>query len=69
MVEGELLATCRDLGIAVVAYSPLGRGMLTGVVSARGDLGPDDNRRRWPGPGSPTRTSSATWRSSGRYGR
>ncbi|MFJ6788115.1 aldo/keto reductase [Streptomyces angustmyceticus] len=48
VVEGELLATCRDLGIAVVAYSPLGRGMLTGAVSSRGDLGPDDNRRRWP---------------------
>ncbi|GES28295.1 aldo/keto reductase [Streptomyces angustmyceticus] len=48
VVEGELLATCRDLGIAVVAYSPLGRGMLTGAVSSRGDLDPDDNRRRWP---------------------
>ncbi|MFI9046837.1 aldo/keto reductase [Streptomyces sp. NPDC053427] len=48
VVEGELLATCRELGIAVVAYSPLGRGMLTGAVSSRGDLVPQDNRRRWP---------------------
>ncbi|GAA2711426.1 MULTISPECIES: aldo/keto reductase [Streptomyces] len=48
VVEGELLDTCRELGIAVVAYSPLGRGMLTGALSSRDDLGPDDNRRRWP---------------------
>ncbi|MEV4442518.1 aldo/keto reductase [Streptomyces sp. NPDC049577] len=48
VVEGELLDTCRELGIAVVAYSPLGRGMLTGTVSSRDDLGPDDNRLRWP---------------------
>ncbi|MFG3115507.1 aldo/keto reductase [Streptomyces sp. NPDC048197] len=48
VVEGELLATCRELGIAVVAYSPLGRGMLTGNLSSRGDLVPHDNRRRWP---------------------
>ncbi|GAB7035819.1 aldo/keto reductase [Streptomyces sp. NPDC021749] len=48
VVEGELLATCRELGIAVVAYSPLGRGMLTGALSSRGDLAPHDNRRRWP---------------------
>ncbi|MFF4606555.1 aldo/keto reductase [Streptomyces sp. NPDC001339] len=48
VVEGELLATCRELGIAVVAYSPLGRGMLTGAVSSRDDLAPQDNRRRWP---------------------
>ncbi|MEV5239852.1 aldo/keto reductase [Streptomyces cinnamoneus] len=48
VVEGELLDTCRELGIAVVAYSPLGRGMLTGALSSRDDLAPDDNRRRWP---------------------
>ncbi|MFG2290371.1 aldo/keto reductase [Streptomyces sp. NPDC048595] len=48
VVEGELLDTCRELGVAVVAYSPLGRGMLTGAVSSRDDLAPQDNRRRWP---------------------
>ncbi|MEV8476421.1 aldo/keto reductase [Streptomyces sp. NPDC051173] len=48
VVEGELLDTCRELGIAVVAYSPLGRGMLTGALSSRDDLEPNDNRRRWP---------------------
>lgn len=48
VVEGELLDTCRELGIAVVAYSPLGRGMLTGALSSRDDLDEHDNRRRWP---------------------
>ncbi|MFF2811134.1 aldo/keto reductase [Streptomyces sp. NPDC058000] len=48
VLEGEMLATCRELGIGVVAYSPLGRGMLTGALSSRGDLTADDARRRWP---------------------
>ncbi|GAU70559.1 putative aldo/keto reductase [Streptomyces sp. NBRC 110611] len=48
VVEGELLATCRELGVAVVAYCPLGRGMLTGALSSRDELAPQDNRRRWP---------------------
>lgn len=29
-IEAEILKTCRELGIAIVAYSPLGRGLLTG---------------------------------------
>src|SRR5262249_23546533 len=33
-IEGEMLDTCRDLGVAVVAYSPVGRGLLTGTVDA-----------------------------------
>ncbi|WP_171168786.1 aldo/keto reductase [Streptomyces sp. I05A-00742] len=48
VVEGELLSVCRELGIAVVAYSPLGRGMLTGTLASRDDLADHDNRRRWP---------------------
>ncbi|MFE3649662.1 aldo/keto reductase [Streptomyces sp. NPDC059152] len=48
VLEGEMQATCRELGIGVVAYSPLGRGMLTGALSSRGDLTADDARRRWP---------------------
>lgn len=48
VVEGALLATCRDLGIAVVAYSPLGRGMLGGGITSRADFDPADNRLRWP---------------------
>ncbi|MFD4998691.1 aldo/keto reductase [Streptomyces buecherae] len=48
VVEGEMLNTCRELGIGVVAYSPLGRAMLTGTVVSREDLNEQDNRRRWP---------------------
>ncbi|WP_190132907.1 aldo/keto reductase [Streptomyces mashuensis] len=48
VVEKDILATCRELGIAVVAYSPLGRGMLTGTLASRDDLNTEDNRRRWP---------------------
>ncbi|MFE6691912.1 aldo/keto reductase [Streptomyces sp. NPDC057743] len=48
VLEGDMLATCRELGIGVVAYSPLGRGMLTGALASREDLTADDARRRWP---------------------
>ncbi|MGW7248196.1 aldo/keto reductase [Streptomyces decoyicus] len=48
VVEGEMLATCRELGIGIVAYSPLGRGMLTGALASRDDLTAEDARRRWP---------------------
>jgi aryl-alcohol dehydrogenase-like predicted oxidoreductase len=46
--EQELLATCRELGIAFVAYSPLGRGFLTGRFRSADDLPADDWRRRNP---------------------
>lgn len=42
--EGELLETCRELGIGFVPYGPLGRGFLTGAIKSQGDL-PDDDRR------------------------
>lgn len=48
VLEGEMRATCRELGIGVVAYSPLGRGMLTGALASRDDLTAEDARRRWP---------------------
>ncbi|MEU6084382.1 aldo/keto reductase [Streptomyces sp. NPDC047108] len=48
VVEGEMLTTCRELDTTVVAYSPLGRGMLTGTLSSRDELTEGDNRRRWP---------------------
>ncbi|TJZ55552.1 aldo/keto reductase [Streptomyces piniterrae] len=48
VVEGEMLATCRELGVSVVAYSPLGRGMLAGALASREELTEHDNRRRWP---------------------
>jgi aryl-alcohol dehydrogenase-like predicted oxidoreductase len=46
--EAELLATCREHGIAFVAYSPLGRGFLTGRFRTIDDLAADDWRRNNP---------------------
>ncbi len=46
--EGELLATVRELGIGFVAYSPLGRGFLTGRFRSIDDLSPNDWRRNNP---------------------
>ncbi len=43
-VEEEILGICRDLGIAFVAYSPLGRGFLTGNIPSREALASDDWR-------------------------
>jgi aryl-alcohol dehydrogenase-like predicted oxidoreductase len=48
VVEGEMLATCRELGVAVVAYSPVGRGLLTGTVTSRDALAANDYRRNTP---------------------
>ncbi|MFG1870891.1 aldo/keto reductase [Micromonospora arborensis] len=47
-VEGEMLATCRELGVALVAYSPVGRGLLTGAITSREQLAADDWRRGAP---------------------
>jgi aryl-alcohol dehydrogenase-like predicted oxidoreductase len=46
--EDEVLPTVRELGIGFVAYSPLGRGFLTGRIRSIEDLDPDDYRRRSP---------------------
>ena len=46
--EKEVLATCRELGIGFVAYSPLGRGFLTGQFKRFDDLPADDYRRFSP---------------------
>lgn len=46
--EDEVLAVCRELGIGFVAYSPLGRGFLTGRFKKFEDLAPDDSRRNGP---------------------
>ena len=46
--ENEILAACRDLGIGFVAYSPLGRGFLTGRFERLEDLPTDDYRRHSP---------------------
>ncbi len=46
--EDGLLDACRELGIGFVAYSPLGRGFLTGQFKTFEDLAPDDYRRHSP---------------------
>ena len=46
--EDEVLPTCRELDIGFVAYSPLGRGFLTGRFRTIDDLPPDDYRRNSP---------------------
>ena len=46
--EDGVLAACRELGIGFVAYSPLGRGFLTGQITRFEDLAPDDYRRLSP---------------------
>jgi aryl-alcohol dehydrogenase-like predicted oxidoreductase len=46
--EREILSVCRDLGVGFVAYSPLGRGFLTGQFQKFEDLPADDYRRNTP---------------------
>ena len=47
-IEGDILDTCRELGVGIVPYSPLGRGMLTGTIGGRDDLPTNDFRRGNP---------------------
>jgi aryl-alcohol dehydrogenase-like predicted oxidoreductase len=47
-VEAEVLPACRALGIGFLAYSPLGRGMLTGRFRSRAEFGPEDYRQWSP---------------------
>jgi aryl-alcohol dehydrogenase-like predicted oxidoreductase len=46
--EDEILPTVRELGVGFVAYSPLGRGFLTGQIQSPDDLAEDDVRRHLP---------------------
>lgn len=46
--DNGVLATCRELGVGFVSYSPLGRGFLTGRFQAQVDLAADDFRRTYP---------------------
>jgi aryl-alcohol dehydrogenase-like predicted oxidoreductase len=46
--EGRVLPACRELGIGLVAYSPLGRGFLSGAIRSLDDLAPNDYRRFSP---------------------
>jgi aryl-alcohol dehydrogenase-like predicted oxidoreductase len=47
-VEAEILPTARELGISLVAYSPVGRGFLSGAIGSVDDLDEDDYRRNDP---------------------
>ncbi len=47
-IENEILKTCRELNIAVVPYSPLGRGFLTGKVKDRNQFDENDFRKKVP---------------------
>ena len=47
-IEDEILPAIRELGIGLVAYSPLGRGFLTGQIKSPEDLAADDFRRHSP---------------------
>lgn len=46
--ESEILTTCRELGISVIAYSPIGRGILSGQIKSVDDLPENDFRRMLP---------------------
>ncbi|KAL2167333.1 hypothetical protein VTG60DRAFT_1403 [Thermothelomyces hinnuleus] len=46
--SGHVLAACRELGVSVFAYSPLGRGFLTGQIRSPDDFEPGDLRRLFP---------------------
>ena len=47
-IERAVLPAMRELGVGLVAYSPLGRGFLTGAITSLDDLAPDDFRRHSP---------------------
>jgi aryl-alcohol dehydrogenase-like predicted oxidoreductase len=47
-IEDDNVPACRELGVGLVAYSPLGRGFLTGAIRSLGDLAGDDWRRANP---------------------
>jgi len=44
----DTIATCRPLGIAFVAYSPIGRGLLSATIKRAADIPEDDRRRQHP---------------------
>ena len=47
-IEDEIVPACRELGIGIVPFSPLGRGFLTGSITSAKELPEDDMRRRLP---------------------
>eukprot|EP00731_Ephydatia_muelleri_P025138 Em0017g221a len=47
-IEAEVIPTARELGVGIVAYSPLGRGLLSATFTSRDQLGENDRRRNFP---------------------
>jgi len=47
-IEREIVPTARELGVGIVPYSPIGRGLLTGALTSADDLAEDDFRRNHP---------------------
>lgn len=47
-IENEIMAACRELNVAIIPYSPLGRGFLTGKLSSPGQFGENDYRKDIP---------------------
>ncbi|NUS45747.1 MAG: aldo/keto reductase [Mycobacteriaceae bacterium] len=47
-IEADVVPTCRELGIGIVPFSPLGRGFLTGSITSAAELPADDLRRNLP---------------------
>ncbi len=47
-IEAEVVPTARELGVGIVAYSPLGRGFLSATIASTADLPEKDHRRRYP---------------------
>ena len=47
-IEEEIVPTARDLGVGIVPYSPIGRGLLAGALTSPDDLAENDTRRRHP---------------------
>lgn len=45
-IEREVVPTCRELGVGIVPYSPLGRGLLTGTITSTESMADNDFRRR-----------------------
>jgi aryl-alcohol dehydrogenase-like predicted oxidoreductase len=46
--SSDILRTCRELGVAIVAFSPIGRGILSGQFQSHEDIPPGDLRRMLP---------------------
>ena len=47
-LQKDLVPVCRELGVGIVAYSPIGRGFLTGKITKMEDLDPSDFRLNTP---------------------